>query len=66
MKFETYAHKIVVYNLPNFHKDPCKDACARGVNTRARISSRVKKRDNCTLETKGQSVFLIDYLQVSL
>ena len=40
MKFKTYAHKIVVYHQPNFHKDPCKDARARGVNARARISSR--------------------------
>ena len=38
MKFETYVYKIVLDHQPNFHKDPCKDACARGVNARARIS----------------------------
>ena len=32
MKFETYAHKIVIYHQPNFHKDPRKDARARGEN----------------------------------
>ena len=36
MKFETYAHKIVIYHQPNFQKDPCKDAHARGVNARTR------------------------------
>ena len=35
MKFETYVYKIVLDHQPNFHKDPCKDACARGVNARA-------------------------------
>ena len=42
MKFETYAHKIVVYHQTNFHKDPCKDARARGVNARAHVSLRVR------------------------
>ena len=32
MKFETYVHKIVLDHQLNFHKDPCKDACARGEN----------------------------------
>ena len=32
MKFETYVHKIVLDHQPNFHKDPCKDARARGEN----------------------------------
>ena len=32
MKFETYVHKIVIDHQPNFHKDPCKDAHARGEN----------------------------------
>ena len=36
MKFETYVHKIVLDHQPNFHKDLCKDARARGVNTRTR------------------------------
>ena len=34
MKFETYVYKIVLDNQPNFHKDPCKDARARGENAR--------------------------------
>ena len=34
MKFETYLHKIVLDPQPNFQKDPCKDARARGKNTR--------------------------------
>ena len=41
MKFETYAHKIVVYQQPNFHKDPCTDARARGINVRTRDEMRV-------------------------
>ena len=32
MKFETYVNKIVLNHQPNFHKDPCKDARARGEN----------------------------------
>ena len=36
IKFETYVHKIVLDHQPNFHKDPCKDARARGVNARIR------------------------------
>ena len=42
MKFETYVYKIVLDHQPNFHKDPCKDARARGVNGRVSISSRVR------------------------
>ena len=38
MKFETYARKIVPDHQLNFHKDPRKDARARGVNACARIS----------------------------
>ena len=34
MKFETCVHKIVLDHLPNFHKDPCKDARAQGENAR--------------------------------
>ena len=34
MKFETRVHKIVLDPQPNFHKDLCKDACARGENAR--------------------------------
>ena len=34
MKFETYFHKIVLDQQPNFHKDPCKDAHARDKNAR--------------------------------
>ena len=42
MKFETYAHKIVVYHQPNFHKDPCTDARARGINARTRNEMRTR------------------------
>ena len=34
MKFESFVHKIVLDHQPNFHKDPCKDARARGENPR--------------------------------
>ena len=34
MKFETYVYKIVFDQQPNFHKDSCKDARARGENAR--------------------------------
>ena len=30
MKFENYVQNIVLDHQPNFHKDPCKDARARG------------------------------------
>ena len=32
MQFETYVHKLVFDHQPNFHKDPCEDARARGKN----------------------------------
>ena len=35
-EIETYAHKIVIDHQPNFYKDPCKDAHARGVNALTR------------------------------
>ena len=41
MKFETYVYKIVLDPQPNFHKEPCKNAHARGVNTRTRDEMRV-------------------------
>ena len=28
MKFETYAHKLLIDPQQNFHENPCKDACA--------------------------------------
>ena len=34
MNFETYVNKIELDHQPNFHKDPCKDARARGENAR--------------------------------
>ena len=42
MKFETYAHKIVVYHQQNFHKDPCTDARARSINARTRDEMRAR------------------------
>ena len=47
MKFETYAHKIVVNQQPNFHKDPCKDARARGINARTRDEMRARAFTPC-------------------
>ena len=41
MKFETYVHKIVLDHQPNFHKDPCKDARARGVNARTHVKKNL-------------------------
>ena len=34
LKFDTSVHEIVLDHQPNFHKDPCKDARARGENAR--------------------------------
>ena len=44
MKFETYVHKIVIDHQPNFHKDPCKAACTRGVNARWKTSDEMRAR----------------------
>ena len=41
MKFETYVYKIVLDHQPKFHKDPCKDAHARGVNARTHIKKNL-------------------------
>ena len=41
MKFETYVYKIVLDHQPNFHKDPCKDARARGVNARTHVKKNL-------------------------
>ena len=41
MKFETYVYKIVLAHQPNFHKDPCKDARARGVNARTHVKKNL-------------------------
>ena len=44
MKFETYINKIVKKYQMIFRKDPCKDACTRGVNVRAHVLSRRNAR----------------------
>ena len=44
MKFETYVYKIVLDHQPNFHKDPCKDARARGVNARTHVKNKNAQR----------------------
>ena len=44
MKFETYAHKIVPDHQLNFHKDPCEDARARGVNACTHHEMRARLR----------------------
>ena len=41
MKFETYVYKIVLDHQPNFYKDPCKDARARGVNVRTHVKKHL-------------------------
>ena len=41
MKFETYVYKLVLDHQPNFHKDPCKDARARGVNARTHVKKNL-------------------------
>ena len=41
MKFETYVHKIVLDHQPHFHKDPCKDARARGLNARTHVKKKL-------------------------
>ena len=40
MKFETYIIKIVKNHQMSFRKDPCTDACTRGVIVCAHVSSR--------------------------
>ena len=44
MKFETYIHKIVKNYQKKFRKDLCTHARTRGVNMRARVSSRQNTR----------------------
>ena len=44
MKFETFIHKIVNNYQQIFCKDPCTHARTRGINMRARISSRQNAR----------------------
>ena len=44
MKFETYIHKIVKNYPKKFRKDLCTHARTRGVNMRARVSSRQNTR----------------------
>ena len=43
MEIKTYVHKIVPDHLPNFHKDPFKDARARSVNSSTRDEMRLTK-----------------------
>ena len=49
MKFETYVYKIVLGHQQNFHKDPCKDARARGVNASTRDEMRARVYASCAL-----------------
>ena len=44
MKFKTSIHKIVKNHQQIFRKDPCTHTRTRGVNVRARISSRQNAR----------------------
>ena len=62
MKFETYVHKIILDYQLNFHKVPCKDARARGVNARARTSSHmiIIEHDNLIM-IEHDSLMIVDY-----
>ena len=44
MKFETKVYQIVKNYHKNFRKDPCTHTRTRGVNVRARVSSRQNAR----------------------
>ena len=50
MKFETYVHKIVLHHQPNFHKDPRKDARARGENARTRDALQRFRSESTKIE----------------
>ena len=50
MKFETYVHKVVLNHQPNFHKDPCKDARARGENARTRDALQRFRSESTKIE----------------
>ena len=50
MKFETYVHKIVLHHQPNFHKDPHKDARARGKNARTRDALQRFRSESTKIE----------------
>ena len=57
MKFETHAHKIVVKHQPNFHKDLCKDARARGVNACSRDETGTTEMfKDWSIQARGQEV----------
>ena len=42
MKFEIYAHKLVVYHQTNFREDSQILTRAKGINVRTRVSSRLR------------------------
>ena len=44
MKLQTHIHKIVKNDHKIFRKDPCTNARTRGLNVRARVSSRQNVR----------------------
>ena len=58
MKFETYVHKIVLNHHPNFHKDPCKDARARGKNARTRDALQRFRSESTKIEKMRFSAIL--------
>ena len=75
MKFETYIHKIVKNYQKKFRKDLCTHARTRGVNMRARVSSRQNTRTHiypsCArvfawIFTKNQQIILHYLMNVSL
>ena len=75
LKFDTYIHKIVTKYHNIFFKDPCKQACTRGVNVRARVLPR---QNGCThvfasctrvcarIFTKNFMIFLYYLMNLSL
>ena len=75
MKLETYNYQIVKNYHKIFRKDPCTNARTRGVNVRARVSSRQNARANvydlcarvCVqICTKIVVVFLYYHINLSL
>ena len=57
MKFKIYVHKIVLDHQPNFLKDPCKDAPARGINARTRDEKHVRAFTPCARTSLYESLW---------
>ena len=55
MEFETYVYKIVIDHQLNFHKVPCKDARAQGVNA--------STRDEMSFNTPDLALYILTMKQ---